>query len=161
MKRSLIVSLALGLLVWKSTHATWVAEQEGAAYSAQTLPTGSSPAQSAAIATGPSASMFPPEVVTADCTVKTLDRKSNSPNLLLLTAGGKELMVFLDPKITSVVWGNGWKMRLDKFMLGPEPNRLRMGSHVEVSHILKSDGERVTTIQILGGRPIRSMFATL
>jgi hypothetical protein len=68
--------------------------------------------------------------------------------------GGKGLMLSLDPKTTSVVWGNGWKMRLDKFIRGPEPNRLRVSQDVVVSHILKDGAELATTIHVLGARTI-------
>ena len=121
------------------------------------LGAGLSFAESAATATDQSTITLSQPAGTTDGSITILDLQSTSPHLLLLTEGGRKLMVSVDPTTTSVVWGNGWKMRLDKFLLGPEPHRLRVRSDVEVSHTLKNGEQLATAIRVLGARPMMAL----
>jgi hypothetical protein len=94
-----------------------------------------------------------PELQAAHGEIQTLDLTALVPTMLLMLKSGKSVPVRINRTTTSVVWGNGWKMRLDKFLLGPEPDRLQLNRQVAVRH-MQLDGIDYATIHILGDRPL-------
>ncbi len=146
MKRLLMLVLTTGALVWSAIPAARADGVDRQPRQAQVM-FDASPLLK--VASTPTALAPAPSMIMTEGAILVLDLKSSRPNLLVVTEERRGRMLAMDPQAT-FIWNNSRGTVLDQFRAGPGANRLRVGQHVRVSHVLTDGRELALSIQLVG-----------